>query len=131
MIRLSVAALLLAICIHGFANAAVSLEKGMPFTHARKQLLYQRWKPVKSPRTEHLAVDRALLKQRIVEVESCSVDSFCIFRYAKGTQCLKVVAQGETLRDLVIVGWDMACPSNNHPSPPPLTRHARWVPIAS
>ena len=114
MIRISTAALLLTLCSHGVANVGVILENGIPFMHARKQLLDQRWKPVKSSQTEHLAVDRALLEQHIVEVESCTVDSFCIFRYTKGTKCLKVVAQGETLPDLLIVGWDVACPPKNH-----------------
>ncbi|MDQ2820843.1 MAG: hypothetical protein M3Y65_10680 [Pseudomonadota bacterium] len=87
------------------------LEKGIPFTEVRTHLLSQRWKPVKSLRTEHLAVDRALLERHIIEVESCTVDSFCIFRYTKGTKCLKVVAHGESLQELLIVGWDLACPA--------------------
>ncbi|WP_332878056.1 hypothetical protein [Massilia sp. S19_KUP03_FR1] len=114
MTTVSATVLLLAICGHGVANIGVVLEKGMPFTQVRKQLLDQRWKPVRSQQTEHLAVDRALLERHIVEVESCTVDSFCIFRYTKGTKCLKVVAQGETLPGLLIVGWDMACPSKKH-----------------
>ena len=111
MTRICVAVLLWALCSLGFANPDTVLEKGRPFTEVRAHLLSQRWKPVKSLRTEHLAVDRALLEQRIVEVESCTVDSFCIFRYAKGTKCLKVVAQGESLHDLLTVIWDLACPA--------------------
>lgn len=111
MTRICVAAVFWALCNLGFANEDAVLEKGMPFTEVRTHLLNQRWKPVKSLRTEHLAVDRALLERHIIEVESCTVDSFCIFRYTKGTKCLKVVAQGESLQDLLIVSWDLACPA--------------------
>lgn len=111
MTRICVTVLLWGLCNLGFANPDAGLKKGMPFTQVRAHLLSQRWKPVESLRTEHLAVDRALVEQRIVEVESCTVDSFCIFRYTKGTKCLKVIAQGESLHDLFIVSWDLACPA--------------------
>ena len=97
----------------GLAEVAdtVSIKPGMPFVEARKHLIDHRWKPRKTPNTtERFAVAKMLLRQGVSEVESCSVDSFCIFRYVKGRQCLKLVAHGETLQDLTVVQWDHVCP---------------------
>lgn len=89
----------------------IPLKKDMPFTEARKALLKHHWKPQKTKRqTEHFAVDKILLKKKIIEVDICTVDSFCIFNYKKNNECLKVVAHGENLNDLTITNWDSSCP---------------------
>jgi hypothetical protein len=94
-----------------YASNEVPLKKGMSFVSARRLLLKQQWRPQKTMRTtEHFAVDKALLKQHIVEVEVCTVDSFCIFRYVKNGKCLKLVAHGEDLNGLTVSTWDNSCP---------------------
>lgn len=94
-----------------FAGEPSPIAQGMTFSDARKILIQQRWKPVKAKRvTEPFAVEKALLHRGVIEVESCSVDSFCIFRYSKGKQCMKLVARGESLADLTVLLWDYRCP---------------------
>ena len=98
--------------VPAISNASdIPLKKEMPFIEARKALLLHHWKPQKTKRqTEHFAVDKMLLKKNIVEVDICTVDSFCIFNYKKNNECLKVVAHGENLNDLIITNWDFSCP---------------------
>ena len=94
-----------------YAADVVPLQKGMSFTSARRLLLKQQWRPQKTTRTTaHFAVDKALLRQHIIEVEVCTVDSFCIFRYTRNGQCLKLVARGEDLNGLTVATWDNSCP---------------------
>ena len=94
-----------------YASDEVPLKKGMTFISARRLLLRQQWRPKKTTRTtEHFAVDKALLKQHIIEVEVCTVDSFCIFRYMRDGECLKLVAHGEDLDGLAVSSWDSSCP---------------------
>lgn len=95
------------------APLETKIEKGMPFSQARKLLLKQNWKPTRTIRnTEHFAVDKALLEKNIVEVDFCTVDSFCVFRYTRHGQCLKIVAHGEELNTLTVSGWDSSCADN-------------------
>lgn len=100
--------------VSGICDASdIIIKKGISFVSARKILLLDHWEPQQSKRqTERFPIDKMLYRQKIIEVDICSVDSFCIFRYKKNGDCLKLVAHGEKLEDLKVTGWDFSCPDD-------------------
>jgi len=100
------------------ATVATSHPVNESFLHLRHSLIQQGWKPFKFDRKSltDYPVDtdeEMLIKAKITEVESCSVDAgrLCRFWYTRSGACLMVVAKGEKLKSMktVFSGHDQ-CP---------------------
>lgn len=96
-------------------KSPVSIEKGMPFSKARKQLFKAGWKPFDINKAlkrdmQCQGADCELHTSGINEVELCTMDSaICYFHYRRGHDCLRVSTLYERVPDLVINDWSSAC----------------------
>jgi hypothetical protein len=57
---------------------------------------------------------RRLVDQKILEVESCSIDAGanCVFFYRRSRQCLRIDTVGEQVREMKATRWTSECPSS-------------------
>jgi hypothetical protein len=52
-----------------------------------------------------------LIKRKITEVESCSMDtSSCILFYKKDGKCLRLDTEGAAMKIMKVVAWSNECP---------------------
>ncbi|MBB3192808.1 hypothetical protein [Roseateles terrae] len=106
------------------ANAeAAPVQQGANFLQARKQLLKDGWRPVKTHAVqgdgEPIGVESALLRAGIGEVDSCAMDrALCIFHYRKAKRCLRIVTSGEEVATMLVEQSDARCPEPRPPQHP-------------
>lgn len=95
-------------------SEAQDLKKDMPFLEARKQLLRTKWLPITLHAKDYayIGVEKTLIRNGIKEIENCALDqSLCIFNYQKDGRCLRVISQGEKLKDMRVYEWKEECPT--------------------
>jgi hypothetical protein len=89
------------------------LKTGYSFTESRRFLIKDGWMPVRmhaNDNYEYDGVEKELVTLKILEVESCSIDtSRCIFFYKKNNKCLRLDAMGEHVSIMKIVRWSNEC----------------------
>jgi hypothetical protein len=107
------ASLLLAIPV--LSSAATDyLREGELFMKARAQLLRDKWKPIPMHMSMEFAdadVAPELIKRKIIEVESCSMDtSSCTLFYKKNGKCLRLDTEGAAMKIMKVVAWSNECP---------------------
>lgn len=104
----------------------LSLRAGESFVSARKRLIKQGWEPITLHVTDdwgYYGVQNLLVKRKIYEVESCSMDSArCILYYKKSRKCLRVDTIGETVEAMEVTRWTQECPKPEDYSDPKLKK---------
>ena len=109
--------LLLLVIIFPIAAHAQELKKGMQFLSARQLLINAKWLPInvhEGDNYEYIGTENELRDAHIKEVENCATDrGFCIFNYKKSDKCLRLVTQGEEIKDMHVYHWTYECPDGN------------------
>jgi hypothetical protein len=81
---------------------------------ARRILLKRGWRPVEVHRGkpwEPIGAETALLKANIPEVEICAMDrAISLLHYARRGACLRVVVEGEEVRQMRVSSRGSDCP---------------------
>lgn len=94
---------------------AQDLIAGERFSAARSRLIERGWRPVNVHRgesAEYIGTEAALIAADVLEVEGCAIDrARCIFNYARGRRCLRVITSGEEVAALRIESWSPNCPA--------------------
>ncbi len=114
---MKILALLLFLLMFIFPSSicAKDLRKGMPFLTARKSLIRNGWRPVKT-KPVYGAVEKILIDAHITEVESCAMDkAVCILNYRKGNKCLRLFIKGEEIKDMYVYEWSNDCAETEKP----------------
>lgn len=112
------------IAIFTAARAAdIPIQKGWQFSHARKVLIADGWKPVRNDfkmpdgtLERNFSPASEMSQAGYLEVENCSEGLvYCEFNYSKDGRCLQIITQGELLPDIgpraqpKVVSWRNWC----------------------
>lgn len=96
------------------------LKPDLRFTKARTLLLKDGWEPIPMHINDHYeydGVEKELVSQKFMEVDSCSNDSArCVLYYRKKATCLRVDIIGEHVRGMKVVRWTDECPAPVSPA---------------
>jgi len=107
--------LLMLCCAISSPVLAGALRKGESFEQVRANLIERGWKPINVHAGEsyvYIGTESVLIAAHVDEAESCAVDRpLCIFNYRRGTRCLRLMTQGETLPNMRVAGWSYRCPA--------------------
>lgn len=92
---------------------AKELKKGMLFLVARHLLINSKWQPInvhEGKTYEYIGTENNLVDAHIKEVENCAMDkALCIFNYKKNDKCLRLITQGEEIKDMRVYNWTYEC----------------------
>ena len=92
---------------------AAALKKGRLFPKVRQELIASGWQPVRlraEKRDSVIGVETELLREGVLEVESCAMDkAVCLFNYRRKGRCLPVITRGEAYAGMRVQGWRGGC----------------------
>lgn len=98
----------------GIQRGPAGIVEGEALLSARAKLIEQGWRPTRRHAAdgyEYSGAELQLAGHKIVELDSCSMDSSrCILYYSRNGKCLRMDSIGEQLRDMTVTRWTDECP---------------------